>query len=197
MNEKDKELYELLNIPETASREEIDAAYAARMERFSEDNYLGSPLWDMAAQKRQNLREAYTKLTGADEPAAVSPEPAKAEISLNKTIRGLLNENKPEEAEALLNRQPDRDTNPEWVYLRGMAAWKRGWTDEAYQLLKRASKLAPKNAEYQKSYEKLLGSPAAALRFRTGEGVRLREVCTEGCGECCCEGLCEGICSAF
>lgn len=205
MNET-KSPFEILCIPEAASREEIDAAYRDLMSRFSEDNYLGSPLWDMAAEKRKAIQTAYDTLTGAGEAdsAHTEPEirtesPQADKPSPNVRIRTLLNDGNSEEALTLLNAQPDRETNPEWIYLRGMAAWKRGWVDEANQYIKRASQMAPNNSEFRNALEKLRITPAprSALAKKEKRMKCLRDNGID-CGfELCCGCLCEGLCNSL
>ena len=197
----DTSLYKTLGVPETATRAELDAAYEVQMARFSEDNYLGSPLWDMAAERRQAIQTAYDQVTVCGE---TPPEPAKpAEQpkppSLSTRVRKLLNDGSVEEAEFLLHTQPDRDTNPEWLYLRGVAAWKRGWLDEAYQHIKRAADTVPTNREYQTALENLRTGVRPGIK--QNEKTRHRLFSGETCADCgcelCCGCLCENLCDAL
>ena len=202
--ETKSDAYQTLNLPENASREEIDEAYTALLERFSEANYLGSPLWDMAAEKRRRIREAYTLLCPGVEPppetqAASAPisAPPLPESSVSVRVRNLLNANDPDGAEALLKAQPELETDPELIYLRGMVAWKRGWLDEATEHLEQAAGLEPQNAEYKSAVEQIKqGLP----RFRDWDKAkktnskRVCGACGACAGECACEALCESIC---
>ena len=199
-----------MNLPENASREEIVEAYASLMERFSEENYMGSPLWDMAAEKRAQIRNAYNLLTAADtteelpeQKAASKDAPVKQgglpEQSVSVRVRKLLNANDLDGAEALLKTQPDLDTNPELIYLRGMTAWKRGWLDEAAKSVKQASKLEPNNAEYKAALDKILFAPPSLDNLKESKNTRGKWVCGAcgACaGECACEALCEVICES-
>ena len=221
MNEK-VEAFTILNLPENASREEIDQAYASLMDRFSEENYLGSPLWDMAAQKRAQIRDAYGLLTAEKpEPApeAPAPEAPVPEVpgpeapageeplirdslplqSVSVRVRNLLNANDPDGAEALLKTQPDLETNPELIYLRGMCAWKRGWLDEAAKFVKQAIKLEPNNAEYKAAQNKILFAPPSLNKLKESKKTRGKWVCGAcgACaGECACEAICEVLCDS-
>lgn len=213
--ENRSDAYQTLNLPENASREQIDEAYTAMLERFSEVNYLGSPLWDMAAEKRAKIRAAYALLTAeAPEPAWGVPAPEEPvpkapdgetpavrgslpRQSVSVRVRKLLNANDPDGAEAFLKAQPEGDSDPETIYLRGMIAWKRGWLDEATEHLEQAAGLEPQNAEYKSAVEQIKqGLP----RFRDWDkakktnGKRVCGACGAGAGECLCEALCESIC---
>ena len=203
--ETKSDAYQTLNLPENASREEIDEAYTALLERFSEVNYLSSPLWDMAADKRNRIRAAYALLTAeTPEPLPEAPDaeppatqPAHPEQSVSVRVRKLLNANDPDGAEAILKAQPELETDPELIYLRGMVAWKRGWLDEATEHLEQAAGLEPQNAEYKSAVEQIKqGLP----RFRDWDkakktnGKRVCGACGAGAGECLCEALCESIC---
>ena len=203
---QEKTPFEILGLSEDASKEAIDRAYSDLMARFSEDNYLGSPLWDMAAEKRRDIEKAYHALTGAGETLPARSDPAEAAVpseisaaytpSTNVRVRSLLNSGDLEDALSLLNEQSDRDTNPEWLYLRGMANWKRGWVDEAYQCVKKAAELVPTNKEYQTALEKLRSSPVP-LTNKEKDEMWTRCCCANGpecVAELCCGCLCEGVC---
>ena len=197
MNEEQKAACALLGVPDEASQDEIRAACEKLEERYSETNYLGSPLWDMAAEKRARIRAAYELLTrkadAAEETRIPASETAASPASGSVRIRRLLNENELEEAEALLARQPDRETNPEWIYLAGMIAWKRGWLDEAVSRVKQAAAMVPGNAEYKSTLEQLRLKPIQKGK----EKRRWKEACGEGICECFCEIICEGLCEGL
>lgn len=208
MTIEEQNAYQILGVPETASPEELRDAYEKLEERYSETNYLGSPLWDMAAEKRRSVEAAYRLLNGAEAPSAAEPEPIQPDQtnsdrspSVNIRVRSLLNLGNLEDALSLLNAQPDRDSNPEWIYLRGIAAWKRGWLDEAHRLIRRAAELVPKNQEYQTGLEKLYTSPVPLSDRDKKE--RSWKCCKENwfefcgiCGaECLCDAICDGLCN--
>lgn len=200
MDETKKNAYRVLNLPETATREEIHAAYEKLEERYSEIRYLGSPLWDMAAEKRELIQAAYDELTREEAPMRVQtvqeaqedPEPGD---SVSRRLRTLLNRNELDAAQALLEQQPNRENDPELLYLRGMLAWKRGWLDEATQSMDAALRLAPQNQEYRTGREKLTGGLPLSARLRQGiKDRQTRGACAACLMECLCEGLCEAIC---
>ena len=224
MNPKYTDAYHTLGLREGASPEEIRSAFESLEERFSETAYLGSPLWDVAAEKRKKIRAAYDLLIGKQEengPAEASGEEADGKesavaaaettasdlnpqertegFSLHCRVRELLNQNDPDGAEALLAAQPDADTDPELVFLRGMTAWKRGWLDEAAQLTEKAVQLAPDNSEYRTWMDKVRSGPSTAAGSRLMKNAG--DIACGACGwctcECCADVICESICDSI
>ncbi|MBR6414234.1 MAG: J domain-containing protein [Oscillospiraceae bacterium] len=200
MDEARKNAFRVLKLPETATQEEIRAAYEKLEERYSEVHYLGSPLWDMAAEKRELIQAAYKELTEeAQSVQTQAPQTEKAEPecsdSVSRRLRALLNRNELDEAQALLEQQENRENDPELLYLRGMLAWKRGWLDEATQFVDAALRLAPQNQEYRTGRERLTGGlpPSARLKQQIKDR-QTRRACAACFAECLCEGICEAIC---
>ena len=197
MNIEKQNALRVLGLPETATPEEIRAAYDKLEDRYSEANYFGSPLWDMAAEKRELIRAAYAELSqeepSAAQPAVIAPERPESSVSLR--VRKLLNANDLDGAEQLLLCQAELESNPEYVYQRGMICWKRGWLDEATQYVEKASAMAPKNTEYRAACEKVrAGLPASAKLKQSLKRKETCGVCGACAGECACEMLCESIC---
>lgn len=221
MDQKYSDAFHILGLREDASQEEIQSAFERLNERFSEVNYLGSPLWDMAAEKREKIRAAYELLTGKQEteiPAEVPVEEAEAKEStvagvkttativnqqglsegpsVSYRVREFLNQNDPYSAQTLLAAQPNLDTDPELIFLHGMTAWKRGWLDEATQLIEKAVKMSPDNQEYRTWADKIRNSsPSNAFRSRLKENAR--DAACGACGWCTCECLAEAICESI
>ena len=51
--------YKILNVPSTASDEEIKKAYRELARKYHPDNYHDSPLEDLAQEKMKEINEAY------------------------------------------------------------------------------------------------------------------------------------------
>ena len=222
MEQNYSDAYHTLGLREGASPEEIRSAYERLEARFSESAYLGSPLWEAAAEKRERFRAAYALLTGAQDaagpaeasgedgreaPVAAAEAPASVgnpqnraeDFSVRCRVRELLNENDPEAAAALLAAQPNADTDPELVFLRGMIAWQRGWLDEARQYTEKAVRLAPDNSEYRTWLDKVRTGPstAAGSRLKKEAGDAACSACGWCTCECCADAICESICESI
>ena len=205
MTLEEQNAYQILGVSENASPEEIRTAYEKLAERYSETNYLGSPLWDMAAEKREQIRTAYALLCPEEEPPEPLADTAPAapplpESSVSTRVRNLLNVSDLDGAEALLSSQPDLETNPEYIYLRGMTSWKRGWLDQATEYLERAAKLEPQNAEYKAALDQIRsGLPRFKDLDKTKRtnGKRICGTCGACLGECLCETVFESICECI
>ena len=105
----------------------------------------------------------------------------------------MLNANDLNGAKALLAEQRDWETNPEWIYLRGMLAWQRGWLDEATSCVKQASAMMPGNAEYKTSLHQIQWQPMEIAKKKE----TWQEACCGCAGECFCEAICASLCEGF
>ena len=55
--------YKVLNIPSTATDEEVKKAYRALARKYHPDNYHDNPLADLAQEKMKEINEAYDTIT--------------------------------------------------------------------------------------------------------------------------------------
>ena len=54
--------YTILGVSRKASKAEIDAAYKAMLDKYSEEKYQNGPLTELAAKKREELYRAYEEV---------------------------------------------------------------------------------------------------------------------------------------
>lgn len=157
--------YEVLNIPSTATDEQVKKAYRDLARKYHPDNYHDNPLADLAQEKMKEINAAYDAIQrdrsgrGASSSAgyaqqsyggyqyqqrqAASGSPAfqQVRMAINRNDLGL--------AEQLLRRMDDHDG--EWNFLMGIICYRRGWVDEARRYYQTACQMDPGNPEYRQT----------------------------------------------
>jgi len=196
VNVKMRNPYEVLEIKEGSSPEEIKAVYIELVKKYHPDQYMDNPLQELAEGKMRELNEAYDYLTkdttsGAlgDFYSSSSPYPF---------IRTLIQSGNLNSAEESLNSMSQRDA--EWNFLMGVISMQKGWHDNAYNHLNTACTQDPFNKEYKKTFDELNNTNdsyrvAYSNRGAKNDGICdmcLKVWCLESMCECCCEGFCEG-----
>lgn len=125
--------YEVLEIDETASEEEIKDKYKEMLEQYTL-NQDGS-----TKQKVLAISAAYERIINGN---------------LYKEIRELIDKRNFYEAEAKLNLINNANS-AEWNYLQGFISVQKGWFESGLNYLKKAVELEPDNYEYLNSLNKL------------------------------------------
>ena len=183
--------YEVLNVPNTATDDEIKKAYRELARKYHPDNYHDNPLADLAQEKMKEINAAYDAIQrqrsgrAAGEPAAGGPATGRqyygggyqyrqrAGSTAFYQVRMAINRNDLGMAEQLLVNIADH--NGEWNYLMGTICYRRGWVDEARRYYQTACQMDPANPEYRQ-----------ALHFveNNREGYRPEgyEIFSTGCG---------------
>lgn len=198
--------YKVLGALPSASDEELKKAYRELAKKYHPDNYVGNPLADLAAQKMQEINEAYDKITtmrrssssqaGSYSSAAAGNTAANHQqgyrYSQFNDVRHLINSNRIFEAEEILNGIPQSKRDAEWFFLKGNIFYSRGWLDEAYNYIARAVQMEPGNAEYLTAFNKMQsqrqhGSPYGYARTNSSCSSELCNLCTSIiCLSMCC-----------
>lgn len=154
--------YEVLEINEGASQEEIKAAYRKMVKKYHPDKYQNNPLADLAEEKLREVNEAYDALTkngGASNGGAYNNGGNYGNASGGvrnpqyQQIRRDLDMNRVAAAEGALNRMNNRDA--EWMFLAGMVSYKKGWYDDAMTKIGQACQMDPNNMEYRSIFNSL------------------------------------------
>ena len=201
--------YKILNIPSTASDEEVKKAYRALARKYHPDNYYDNPLADLAQEKMKEINEAYDTIqkqraaersggrgayagAGSSYSGYSGSGYGSAGSSAFYQVRAAIQNNNLNLAENLLDNISTR--NGEWYFLRGSIYYRRGWIDQAISCFETACQLSPGNPEYASALERAQSSGQA---YRP-EGY---EVFTSDCGNnlcgriacaCCLCNLCMG-----
>jgi molecular chaperone DnaJ len=189
--------YEVLEIKEGASKEEIKRAYREMVKKYHPDQYGNNPLRDLAEEKLREINEAYDKLMNQ-----AGSSPRYKENSYNEyngggssnssysEIRRDLQTGNIRAAEDKLSRISIRDA--EWHYLMGLVSLRKGWHDNAYNYILNACNLDPNNFEYRQTLNNLQNRNAGYRQTYYGRNTRgdsdFCDVCaTLWCADTCCE----------
>lgn len=169
--------YEVLGIKESASQEEIKAAYREMVKKYHPDKHQDNPLQDLAEERLREINEAYEQLSrdgGANRQHGYRSRPATGSRSSNQSssdfteVRINIDRGNLSGAEALLNRTSVR--NAEWYFLRGVLSQRRGWYDEAITNLQTAVSMDPTNFEYRNAMNSMTQAGAGYRNAAYGRG---------------------------
>lgn len=194
--------YKVLGVSESATNEEIRAAYLALVKKYHPDKYTDPDIKQLANEKLKEINEAYDQLTKNPGKTASSGYSGTnygagghggsysgPEADRFIRARGLINAGNLDGAKTILDSIQTR--NAEWYYLYGIIYLRQGWYDKAREYLGRAYRMEPGNAEYAQAYNTLryTGNPYSRPRQSTSYGgCSACDICTGlMCADCCCE----------
>lgn len=148
--------YEVLGVSETATDDEIKSAYRKLAKKYHPDNYANSPLADVAEQKMKEINEAYDTINqwrqkgkGSGSTGSSSYASGGAANSQFYNIRIYIQRNMIDQAEQMLDSIPVSGRSAEWHYLKGMCAYRRGWSEQAFSYFTTACNMNPNNTEFR------------------------------------------------
>lgn len=203
-----KNPYEVLEIREGSSQEEIKAAYKKLVKKYHPDQYANNPLSDLAQEKIKEINEAYDTLTKNASYRNTQSQSQGTQQSQNyqsyqqntgkqyagtgnySEIRRNIDMNNLNFAEESLDRIINRDA--EWNYLKGVVSLKKGWYDQAFRYITVANSLDPKNVEYRNTLNNLNIRNNAYRSQGNYRGYNQNASFCGFCGklilaDCCCE----------
>lgn len=191
--------YEVLGVSETATDEEIKAAYRKLAKKYHPDNYADSPLADVAEQKMKEINEAYDAINNMRQKGkgtgstGGSSYYSNASSSQFYNVRIYIQRNMIDRAEQMLNSTPQGNRTAEWYYLKGMCAYRRGWSEEAFSNFTAACNMDPNNSEYRAALnnmrnQRTYGYGGYNTQNTQGQpGCTVCDVCTTMmCADCLC-----------
>lgn len=190
--------YDVLEIKEGASKEEIKRAYKELVKKYHPDQYGNNPLRDLAEEKMREINEAYDSLmkNAGDAPNYDGNSRGGYNYSNNSSNQGIYNEIRMDlqngnlrVAEEKLTRINVRDA--EWNYLMGILYLRKGWYDNAYNYIVNACNQDPNNMEYRQTFNNLQNRNAGYRQTYYGRNGRDADMCnictTLWCADTCCE----------
>ena len=161
--------YQVLGIPQSATDDEIKAAYRQLARKYHPDNYVDNPLADLATEKMKEINDAYDEIQrrrrGGGQGAASQSYGGQSysgqsycqqTASQFDDIRRMIQNGRLLEAEELLEGGPQPRRDGEWNYLMGSIYYSKGWLDTAINYYVAACRLSPNNLEYRGAYQRLM-----------------------------------------
>lgn len=198
-----KSPYEVLGISPNATNEEVKKAFKDLAKKYHPDNYVDSPLAEMAEEKMKEINDAYDEIlrertsnrrstntnTGAN--YSNSGNNNNSNYYAYDGIRSAINSGDYRSAENMLNNIPQTNRGAEWFFLKGCILVQRGYSFDAMRYIDRACELDPSNREYSMLRDNLrvqsqsYGNPN--VRPSASGGCNMCDVCTAlVCLDCLC-----------
>lgn len=141
--------FEILGLPSTATKEEVDQRYNELRSKYVNDRYKEGDEGEEAAEKLQQLEMAYRDICQQFADGSNSSDTAVT----YEYIQQCTKENRLDEAQSLLDKVSNRDA--EWHYQQSIVFYKRNWFLESKKQLEYAVQMEPHNKRYTDSMEKL------------------------------------------
>ena len=139
--------YELLNLPPSATKEEIRSAYRALARRWHPDRFMEGPERDWANEKMAEINAAYRACLNGT--AAPAPD-AESDARTLRRIEELIDGGQYPLARRMLMSIATRCA--EWNYLFGAMLMKTRDTRKALIYLQVAAHQQPENAKYARAF---------------------------------------------
>ncbi|HAG42736.1 MAG TPA: molecular chaperone DnaJ [Clostridium sp.] len=194
--------YEVLGVRQGASQDEIKKAYRELAKQYHPDQYGDNPLKNLAEEKMREINDAYDALTKNNGSSSNYQSYSGGDNNFNiyQSVRMDLNRGNIAGAEAKLNSISDRTA--EWYFLMGMVNYRKGWFDNAYNLINQACNMDPNNFEYRQTLNSLNQRQNSYRQTyhgtRRGSDGECCDLCWRlWCADTCCECMGGDLISCF
>ncbi len=144
-----KENYQILQVGEDATDEEIEASYAALKAKYNEERWESGEVGNNAARMLDRLEAAYNEIKSERKEKKQNTSGATAFEEVADLIR------KGDIAAAQSKLDAFNERNAEWHYLQSVIFYKKNWMNESKKQLEIAMQMDPVNSKYQDAYKKL------------------------------------------
>lgn len=192
--------YQVLGVSETATDEEIKAAYRKMVKKYHPDRYVDSALKEQASERLKEINAAYDSIQKIRKGEAPGPGMGGQggyssaygmggrQYRYRSEYQGAARYGAVREkirvgdigaAEAILDSMRQRDA--EWHYWKGIILRQRGWYDGARQHFAQAHAMDPANQEYARAFY-ATNNPGS---FGSGQAGN-----ADCCELCMCSNLC-------
>ncbi len=176
--------YKVLGVSPKATDGEVKKAYRELAKKYHPDNYIDSPLADIASEKMKRINEAYATIVKERENGGNKGGTEGARVVHSETeirARYLITEGRISEAEVILNRVSKAEQTAEWHYLMGVLYVRRGMLWEAKTHAEAAYKMEKSNEEYVALFENV-SKTSKNMKTKGSDGG----ICGSfGCGKFC------------
>ena len=149
--------YKVLGVDPAATDEEVKKAYRELARKYHPDNYVNTPLSDLASEKMKEVNEAYETIQKMRKEQAERGYSSSGSYQSNSgsyggysnfaDIRSCIGARDFYEAQIRLDSVPMGERNAEWFYLKGVVFRAKGWYFEAAKYFDSACRMDPTNEE--------------------------------------------------
>ena len=193
-----KNPYEILGISPSATNEEVRTAYRNLAKKYHPDNYIDSPVADLAEEKMKDINWAYDEIlriranqqSGNSQNTNTSSGFSSSSTPFYSRVRAMINNGDFNGAESMLNDVKRDERNAEWYFLKGCILTRRGYFFDAIKFIDRACSMDPGNQEYQMMRDNLRAQSHHYGNQPQGNvgGCNMCDVCSALiCLDCLCD----------
>ncbi|HEY5563253.1 MAG TPA: DnaJ domain-containing protein [Clostridiaceae bacterium] len=190
--------YEVLEVKEGSTKDEIKKAYHDMAKKYHPDQYESNPLKELAEEKMREVNEAYDSLMkgGSSAPGNDfnSGSYNNSEGSSYATVRGYIQNGNIAQAEAELSRSNTKDA--EWNYLMGIVYLRKGWYDNAQTSISTACSMDPMNFEYRQALNSLSNRNNGYRQSYSNRNGGDSDMCDMCIKIWCLQSICECLCQS-
>lgn len=193
-----KDPYKILGVSRDATDDEIKKAYREMVKKYHPDNYVNTPMAELAEEKMKEINEAYDLIKQMRQgKTSTAEQDYGGTFDARKTydsIRRRINENDIAGADRLLEIFAQTDRGAEWNFLKGCVCLRRGYFYDAQKFFETACYMDPQNPEYRDALNNVRSAHQRQNERRqndygntSNEGAGCCEALL--CSHCCCSCL--------